>query len=135
MRSMKRRDTERGFSLIELLVTVVIIVVVFAMAVFQLMPALRSAHMDTASAVVQTQLRAARARAIGDRGEVIVTFDSTGTIATSAPNITGFVPVTVPLPSDVAVLPLLAGCRIPLTTLSLQLMPSISIRVEQQAIL
>ncbi len=101
MGSMKKRNTERGFSLIELLVTVVIIVVVFAMAVFQLMPALRSAHMDTASAVVQTQLRAARARAIGDRGEVIVTFDPTGTIATSAPNIAGFTPVTVPLPSDV----------------------------------
>jgi prepilin-type N-terminal cleavage/methylation domain-containing protein len=98
---MKKRDTERGFSLLELLVTLVIATIVIAMAIFQIMPALRSAHLDTASATVQTQLRAARAKAIADRGEVIVTFDATGTIATTAPNITGFIPVTVPLPSDV----------------------------------
>jgi Tfp pilus assembly protein FimT len=98
---MKKRDTERGFSLLELLVTIGIIMVVFAMAVFEVMPALRSAHMDTATSTVQNQLRAARARAIADRGEVIVTFTTTGTIASTAPTITGFVPVTVPLPDDV----------------------------------
>ncbi len=100
-RSMKKRDTERGFSLLELLVTVGIITVVCGMAVFEVMPALRSAHMDAAGALVQTQLRAARASAIADRGEVIVTFSPTGTIVTTAPNITGFIPVTVPLPPDV----------------------------------
>ena len=101
MRSMKKRDTERGFSLIELLVTLGIVTVAFGFAVIQIVPALRSAHMDTASSTIQNQLRAARAKAIAERGEVIVIFNSTGTIATTAPNITGFVPVTVPLPSDV----------------------------------
>ena len=101
MGSMKKRNTERGFSLIELLVTVVIITIAFGFAVIQIVPALRSAHMDTASSTIQNQLRAARARAIAERGEVIVIFDSTGTMATTAPNIAGFVPVTVPLPSDV----------------------------------
>lgn len=101
MRGMKKRDTERGFSLLEMLVTIAIIMVVCGMAVFEVMPALRSAHMDAASALVQTQLRAARARAIGDRGEVIVTFSTAGTISTTAPNIANFLATTVPLPGDV----------------------------------
>lgn len=101
MRCVKQKDSESGFSLLELLATIGIITVVFAMAVFEVVPALRAAHMDTASATVQNQLRAARARAIADRGEVIVTFSPAGTIATTAPNITGFMAITVPLPNDV----------------------------------
>jgi prepilin-type N-terminal cleavage/methylation domain-containing protein len=101
MRSVKQKSSQSGFSLLEMLVTIGIIMVVFGMAVFEVVPALRSAHMDAAGALVQTQLRAARAKAIADRGEVIVTFSPTGTIVTTAPNITGFTPVTVPLPPDV----------------------------------
>ena len=96
-----KRHFQSGFSLIELMITLALIAIVCGFAVFQVMPALRSAHLDSAAALVQSQLRAARAKAIAERGEVIVTFSASGTIAITAPNITGFNPVTVALPSDV----------------------------------
>lgn len=104
---MKRR-AQSGFSLLEMLVVIAIIVVLISVAVFQVVPALNSAHMDSAAALVQDQLRYARAKAIAERGEVIVTFAAPGTVATTAPNITGFLPVTVSLPNDVQFL-LLSG--------------------------
>src|SRR4051812_22935796 len=102
MRSNNKRHSERGFSLLELLATVSIIMIVMAFAVFQIGPTVRRAHVEAATALVQNQLRGARAQAISDRGEYIVTFTTAGTITTTAPNVTGFTPITVQLPSDVA---------------------------------
>jgi prepilin-type N-terminal cleavage/methylation domain-containing protein len=95
------RNLQRGFSLLELMVTLTIILAAMAVAVIQVMPVVRNARVDSAKQLVQDQLRTARAQAISDRGEYIVTFTTTGTITTTAPGVTGFNPITVSLPADV----------------------------------
>jgi len=100
-RSMKKRRKERGFSLLELMVTLAVILAAMAVCVVQVMPVLRDARVDSAKQLVQNQLRAARAHAIANRGEYIVAFSTTGTITTTAPNVAGATTTTVPLPADV----------------------------------
>ena len=81
------RNLQRGFSLLELMVTLTIILAAMAVAVIQVMPVVRNARVDSAKQLVQDQLRTARAQAISDRGEYIVTFTTTGTITTTAPGV------------------------------------------------
>ncbi len=95
------RNLQRGFSLFELMVTLTIILAAMAVAVIQVMPVVRNARVDSAKQLVQDQLRTARAQAISDRAEYIVTFTTSGTITTTAPGVTGFNPITVSLPADV----------------------------------
>ena len=66
------RNLQRGFSLLELMVTLTIILAAMAVAVIQVMPVVRNARVDSAKQLVQDQLRTARAQAISDRGEYIV---------------------------------------------------------------
>jgi prepilin-type N-terminal cleavage/methylation domain-containing protein len=75
---MSARHGERGFSLIEMMVVVLIIAIVSAMAIFALQPALRSAKADTAMRQVLDQMRQAREYSIANRRYVQVTFPTVG---------------------------------------------------------
>lgn len=65
---------QRGFSMIEMCVVVSLILVLSAMAVFSIRPALQDANCDTAMRQVIDQLRQAREYAITNRRYVQVTF-------------------------------------------------------------
>lgn len=67
-------NRERGFTMIELGVVIVIIITILAMAVFQLQPAMQDAKYDNAMRQVISQLRQAREYAIANRRYVQVTF-------------------------------------------------------------
>jgi type II secretory pathway pseudopilin PulG len=65
---------ERGYSIVELLVAVAIIMTICAMAVFTMRPALQNADCDAAMLQVVGQLRQAREFAITNRRYIQVTF-------------------------------------------------------------
>jgi prepilin-type N-terminal cleavage/methylation domain-containing protein len=65
---------ERGFSLLEVMVVIVIIMVVSAMAIFALQPELQSAKADTTMRQVLEQMRQAREFSIANRRYVQITF-------------------------------------------------------------
>jgi prepilin-type N-terminal cleavage/methylation domain-containing protein len=67
-------NRERGFSMIELGVVIMIILIVAAMAIFALQPSLQDADYDNAMRQVIDQLRQAREYAIANRRYVQVTF-------------------------------------------------------------
>ncbi|MGA7623216.1 MAG: type II secretion system protein [Candidatus Acidiferrales bacterium] len=73
-------DRQGGFSLVELLVAVAIIMTICAMAVFTLKPALQNADCDAAMQQVVGQLRQAREFAITNRRYVQVTFTTVASI-------------------------------------------------------
>jgi prepilin-type N-terminal cleavage/methylation domain-containing protein len=73
-----REWDERGFSAIEMCVVVALILVVSAMAVLSMRPALQDANCDTAMRQVVDQLRQARDYAITNRRYVQVTFPVVG---------------------------------------------------------
>lgn len=73
-----REWDERGFSAIEMCVVVALILVLSAMAVFSMRPALQDANCDTAMRQVVDQLRQARDYAITNRRYVQVTFPVVG---------------------------------------------------------
>jgi len=98
---MRPRTSQQGFSLLELMITLGIVLIAMAVAVLKVMPVISNARVDSAKQLVQDQLRAARAQAIANRAEYVVTFTTSGTITTTAPNVTGSSPATVSLPSDV----------------------------------
>jgi len=70
-RSMNR---ERGFTMIELGVVIMIILIISAMAIFALQPSMQDAKYDNAMRQVIDQLRQAREYAIANRRYVQVTF-------------------------------------------------------------
>jgi prepilin-type N-terminal cleavage/methylation domain-containing protein len=74
--SVQRRY--HGFSLIEVMVVIVIIMVVSAMAIFALQPALQSAKADTTMRQVLDQMRQAREFSIANRRYVQITFPLVG---------------------------------------------------------
>lgn len=65
---------ERGFSLLEMMIVVVISIIIAAMAIVQLQPALNSARADSATREVIDQMRQAREYAITNRRYVQITF-------------------------------------------------------------
>jgi type II secretory pathway pseudopilin PulG len=79
-REQTRGDRETGYSLVELLVAVAIIMTICAMAVFTLQPALQNADCDAAMQQVVGQLRQAREFAITNRRYVQVTFTTVANI-------------------------------------------------------
>jgi type II secretory pathway pseudopilin PulG len=66
--------SEQGFSLIETMVVVLIIMIVCAIAIFALQPSLQSARADTAMREILDQMRQAREYSIANRRYVKVTF-------------------------------------------------------------
>ncbi len=78
-RSLDTRD--RGFSIIELLVVVAIIMIISAMALIQLPAALRNTRSDTALRQIVDQMRQAREYAIANRRYVQVSFAVAGGLA------------------------------------------------------
>jgi prepilin-type N-terminal cleavage/methylation domain-containing protein len=65
---------ERGFSMVELCVVISLILVISAIAITSLKPAMQDANCDTAMRQVISQLRQAREYAITNRRYVQVTF-------------------------------------------------------------
>jgi prepilin-type N-terminal cleavage/methylation domain-containing protein len=75
LRSCKReKNFQRGFSMIEMSVVVMLILIISAMALIAYLPALQDARFDTATRQVVDQLRQAREYAITNRRYVQVTF-------------------------------------------------------------
>ena len=100
-RFMEIKRQELGFSLFELLIVVSIILIVASIGVFNVAPALRSVHVNTAETATLTTLALARERAEAERRVYLVTFTAPGTI-TVTQSATGIVVQTTTLPSDVA---------------------------------
>ena len=98
---MKIKRHERGFSLVELLIVVAIILLVTAISVFNIAPALRQARVNTAQTTTITTLSLAREKAVSERRVYLVTFTAPGTI-TITQSATGQVVQTSTLPADVA---------------------------------
>jgi prepilin-type N-terminal cleavage/methylation domain-containing protein len=69
---------ERGFSMIELCTVILIILIISAMAIFALQPALQDAKFDSAMRQVLDQLRQAREYSIANRRYVQITFPTVG---------------------------------------------------------
>jgi prepilin-type N-terminal cleavage/methylation domain-containing protein len=84
MNSRRSRNSERGFSLIELAVVTIIIVVISAIALIQINPSLQTARSDNALRVVLDQLRQAREYSITNRRYVQIAFS---TLAGNPPQI------------------------------------------------
>jgi len=96
------RSNQAGFSAVELLVAVAIIVVIVAVAIMMLNPALLGSHLNTAVQTSVSQIRLARQSAMDRRMLYSVTFTAPGTIVTTR-LVQGQLPVverTVTLPSD-----------------------------------
>ncbi len=62
-----RRDRQAGFSMLELLVVIAIVLVMMASALFQVMPALQNARVESGFQMALAQVRRARQRAIDER--------------------------------------------------------------------
>ena len=74
--SMSRCHRERGFSLIEVTVGILIVLIVSAMAIIALSPTRQQLQADAAMVEVASQLRKAREIAIEQRRDVAITFDT-----------------------------------------------------------
>ncbi len=70
----REKNLQRGFSMIEMSVVVMLILIISAMALIAYLPALQDARFDTATRQVVDQLRQAREYAITNRRYVQVTF-------------------------------------------------------------
>jgi prepilin-type N-terminal cleavage/methylation domain-containing protein len=74
MTAQRHENPERGFSMIELSVVIGIILILSAMAIYQIGPALSGERSDAAMRQVVEQLRMARELAVANRRWVQVTF-------------------------------------------------------------
>ena len=94
----------RGFSLIELLIVVTIILMVSGVAIIGMQPALQNARVDNAYNITLAAIRQARDFAVGQRQQYSVTFSNAAVpntiTVTQAGN--GNVVATYTLPTDVA---------------------------------
>ena len=81
------RQRMRGFSVVELLTTVIILLVVSAMAVFQMQPMWQQIQANAGLDQVKSTLRQARELAISDRRTIVVQFLTAAT-GTSCPPLT-----------------------------------------------
>jgi Tfp pilus assembly protein FimT len=72
----RSRDSERGFSMLELAVVCIIAITISAIALIQINPSLQSARSDNALRVVLDQLRQAREYSIANRRYVQIAFST-----------------------------------------------------------
>jgi prepilin-type N-terminal cleavage/methylation domain-containing protein len=77
----KLHTGECGFTIVELVIVVAVIVIISAMAVFQLPSALRNSRSDTALRQIVDQMRQAREYAIANRRYVQISFATVGGLA------------------------------------------------------
>jgi len=73
---VRSKRTKAGFSLVETVVTLAIIVTVASIAVIQIGPVVRTARVNTAAAYVLDEVRHTRERAIDERRRYRITFNS-----------------------------------------------------------
>ncbi len=69
----------RGFSMVEMMVVLSIGMIMMAITFISLQPALKDARVNQAYAIVLSQMRNARAKAVENREQYIVCFGATGT--------------------------------------------------------
>ena len=100
---MPFRKQQIGFSLIELVVVLAILMTAAAVAVMNVSGAVRNSHVNTAYETVLMQLRYARQSAIDKRAVCIATFTAPQTLTISLVFNDGTPPQTqvTPLPNDV----------------------------------
>jgi prepilin-type N-terminal cleavage/methylation domain-containing protein len=79
------RRAARGFSMIEMIVVIAIIMVMLGMAFMSLQPALKDAHVTNAYDSVLMQIRTARAKAVENRQQFIVCFGNTTPTGAATP--------------------------------------------------
>jgi len=98
------RDGESGFSMIEMVVVALIVMVVAGIAIIKLNPVRQQQQLDAAMIQVSSQLRKARETAIEHRRDVTVTFNADNSVtltqlnlpAGAAPTNLGTVPIQAP---------------------------------------
>ena len=83
----RRGNQQRGFTMYELAIVCVLIMVISAMAIVQLHPAIQQRQADGAMAEVASQLRLAREMAISQRRQIQVQFVGTNQIVLTRLNI------------------------------------------------
>jgi prepilin-type N-terminal cleavage/methylation domain-containing protein len=86
-RHRRRADSDRGFTLVEIMVALGLIAVMSAIAAMVMPTALRSATADSGAARVISVLRTAREQAISQRRNVRVTFTAPNQIVVTRVNV------------------------------------------------
>jgi prepilin-type N-terminal cleavage/methylation domain-containing protein len=81
----RSRRAARGFTMIEMVVVVAIIMVMLGITFISLQPALKEAHATNAYDSVLTQIRNARAKAVENRQQFIVCFGATKPTGAATP--------------------------------------------------
>jgi type II secretory pathway pseudopilin PulG len=77
-RNLKGRNSQRGYTLIEFIVTGVILTTIAAMAIIQLRPTWQDQQANAAMDQVKATLRQARETAVGQRRSIVVKFVAAG---------------------------------------------------------
>jgi len=77
------RRREFGFSLLEMMIVVAILIIVASISFISLQPMMRNAHVDSAYDTTLMALRNYRSKAITERKRYIVTFTAPRTITIS----------------------------------------------------
>jgi prepilin-type N-terminal cleavage/methylation domain-containing protein len=96
-----RRHGERGFSLLEMVMVVAIILVLIAISAIAIGPMTRQQHVTTAYNDVLMTLRRAHDQAAADMRVYVVSIAAPGTITVTQNTLTGPVLITTVLPSDI----------------------------------
>jgi prepilin-type N-terminal cleavage/methylation domain-containing protein len=71
---MRKRNSARGFSMLELLVSVLIMGVMVAATLAEMQPTLQQFHANSSAYLVEGQLRLGRQTAIAQRRDIVLTF-------------------------------------------------------------
>jgi prepilin-type N-terminal cleavage/methylation domain-containing protein len=85
-RNSKERSSQRGYTLIEFVVTAAILTTLAGMAILQLRPTWQDQQANAAMDQVKSTLRQARETAIGQRRSIVVKFVAAGATGCSAGN-------------------------------------------------
>ena len=99
--AIRRRSNNGGFSLLELMISMAIILILAGVATMSYMPLMKQQHIVNAYNSTLTTLRRARDQAAGDMRVYVVSFTPPGTITGTQNTTTGPLLVTTVLPSDV----------------------------------
>ena len=104
---MPRKPSQRGYTAVEMMVTMIVIVIAAAIAFFSLADTLPVTHVNTALDTTMQVLRSARQKAIDQRTTIQVTLNAPSsavhslTVYRIVPSGTPVFIETIPLPSDV----------------------------------